>query len=404
VVKGKIEVTWWRSLSGANGTALEDMVKRFNASQDRVTIKSEYQGEYAALRDKLTAAVAAGGSALPDCAMLADVIYLPFARNKNLEPLDDFAKGSNGVNLSDYYPVVDRGRVNNVLYQLPIGVSTPVFYYNEDALKKAGLNGPPKTWDQFFNEYVPKATVKEGGKTTMYGFTFLANVDWWWQQSIVWMHGGDLVDDKWNAMLDSPQVIDFLTRFQKLFKEEHAYIPTQADGSATAYFGSGRGAMMVESTGVIGRLDDTIKGAFKAGVAYLPEGPAGRKVPTGGCGICILAGVAPEKKQAAWEFIRWLQQPEQIAFFNGVSGYLPFTKASATAMADVFNKDPRRKIASEQMAWSRGQSPLQGVPRAVDIYFDAMLQVFRSGADPKTLMPQVQKQVQAILVEEGLKK
>lgn len=172
VVKSKVEITWWRSLEGVNGNGLEELVKRFNASQDRVTVKSEFQGSYAPLRDKFTAAVAAGGSALPDCVMLADVMYLAFARNKRLEPLDDFAKGSNGVNLADYYSVVDRGRVDNVLYQLPLGVSTPVFYYNEDALKKAGFDGAPKTWDQFFDVVAPKVTVQDGGKTSQYGFVF----------------------------------------------------------------------------------------------------------------------------------------------------------------------------------------------------------------------------------------
>ncbi|MEW5719661.1 MAG: ABC transporter substrate-binding protein [Chloroflexota bacterium] len=402
--KGAIEVTWWRSLSGINGQELDKMVADFNKSQSKIFVKGEFQGAYGELRDKLTAAVAAGGSAMPDMVMLADTMFANFARNKRLEPLDDLIKGSNGLDLGDFWGVVERGKLDGVYYQLPIGVSTPVFYYNEDALKKAGFSGPPKTWDQFFNEYAPKATVVEGGKTALYGFIFLANVDWWWQQSYAWMHGGELSDDKWNTYFDSPQVIEFLTRMQKLFQAGQAYLPTKADGSALAYFGSGKGAMLIESTGVIGRIDETAGGRFKPGVSYLPEGTAGRKVPTGGAGLCIMAGRTPEKKQAAWEFIRWMEQPEQIARFSKVSGYLPFTKKAADAMKDVLDKDPRRKIAIEQLAWSRGQSTIQTVPRAVDVYYDAMLQVLNLKADPKTLMPQIQKQVQQILVEEGLKK
>lgn len=194
------------------------------------------------------------------------------------------------------------------------------------------------------------------------------------------------------------------SRFQKLFQAGQAYLPTKADGNALAYFGSGKGAMLIESTGVIGRVDETAGGRFKPGVSYLPEGTAGRKVPTGGAGLCIMAGRTPEKKQAAWEFIRWMEQPEQIARYSKVSGYLPYTKKAADSMKDVMDKDPRRKVAVEQLAWSRGQSTIQTVPRAVDVYYDAMLQVLNLKADPKTLMPQIQKQVQAILVEEGLKK
>jgi hypothetical protein len=73
-------------------------------------------------------------------------------------------------------------------------------------------------------------------------------------------------------------------------------------------------------------------------------------------------------------------------------------------MADVFAKEPNRKVAIDQMGWSRPQSSIQTVPRAVDTYFDAMLQVVQGNADPKKLMREVQKQVQQILVEEGFKK
>jgi ABC-type glycerol-3-phosphate transport system substrate-binding protein len=59
-IAANVPVTWWRSLTGTNGEMLEAMVKDFNASQKAVTVKSEYQGVYADLRDKLSAAVAAG--------------------------------------------------------------------------------------------------------------------------------------------------------------------------------------------------------------------------------------------------------------------------------------------------------------------------------------------------------
>jgi sn-glycerol 3-phosphate transport system substrate-binding protein len=397
-------VVWWRSLGGKSGEAYDEVARRFNESQSRVTVRVEHQGEYGPLRDKFTAASVAGGSALPDLVMLADVIFPAFARNGILEPLDDLAKGPGGVDMKDYFGVVQRGVVDGKLYQFPLGVSTPILYYNQEAVRAAGLNGPPKTWDDLFNVYLPKLTKKEGGKTSMYGFAFLANVDWWWQQSYVWMHGGQLSDDRWNVAFDSPQAIDFLARFQKAFQAGQAYIPTQAEGSTVPYFGSGKAALMIESTGVIGRLAEVVGNRFTAAVAYLPEGPSGRMVPTGGNGISIVAGRSSEKRQAAWEFIRFAQQPAQVASVAQMTGYLPYTKGAGAAMADLLAKEPSRKVALDQMAWSRPQSSIQTVPRAVDVYFDAMQQVLQGNADPKKLMPQVQKQVQTILVEDGYKK
>jgi sn-glycerol 3-phosphate transport system substrate-binding protein len=402
--QGPITVVWWRSLGGKAGEAYDTVARRFNDSQRRVRVQVEHQGEYGALRDKFTAAAVAGGSALPDLVMLSDVIFAPFARNGVLEPLDELASGPSGVDMKDYFGVVQRGVVNGKLYQLPLGVSTPILYYNQEAVRAAGLGGPPTTWNDLLDTYLPKTTRKDGGKTAMYGFAFLANVDWWWQQSYVWMHGAQLSDERWNVSLDSPQVLEFLARFQKAFQAGQAYIPTKADGGTIAYFGSGKAALMIESTGVIGRLAEVVGGRLTPAVAYLPAGPAGRMVPTGGNGISIVARLKPDKRQAAWEFVRFSQQPEQIALVATLTGYLPFTKAAGGAMADVFTKEPNRKVALEQMAWSRPQSSIQTVPRAVDAYFDAMLQVFQANADPRKVMAQVQKQVQQILVEEGFKK
>ena len=127
-------------------------------------------------------------------------------------------------------------------------------------------------------------------------------------------------------------------------------------------------------------------------------------VPTGGNGISIVAGRSPEKRQAAWEFLRFSQQPAQVARVAEMTGYLPYTKGAGAAMASLLAKEPNRKVALDQMAWSRPQSSIQTVPRAVDVYYDAMLQVLEGNADPKTVLPQVQKQVQTILVEDGYKK
>lgn len=398
----RTSITWWHALSGTWGQFLTGYVQSFNDSQTAVTVKAEAQGSYTDLRDKYAAGVAA--NAVPEVVAFADMGFPAFARNGALAALDDLTKGPKPLDMADYFGVVERGRINGKLYQLPLGVSTPIFYYNPDMAKAAGLSGAPKTWDELFDVFIPKTTVKEGGKTKIYGFSFLASADWWWQQSYVWMYGGKLSDDDWNVYFNSPEVIDFLTRFQKAFQAAQALIPTSADGGAKGYYASGYAASMIESTGVLASIDGLTKDKFKSEVTYLPEGPKGRMVPTGGNGLSISAKLPQAKVDAAWAFIHWTQQPDQIVAFDKATGYLTYTKASSAKMADFLAQNPRYKVAVDQMAWSRPQSSIQQVPRAANIYFDAMLQVLQGGKDPKTLMPEVQKQVEAVLKEDGYKK
>jgi sn-glycerol 3-phosphate transport system substrate-binding protein len=398
--KGRVTVVWWRSLTAVIAEALDTMAKEFNESQDAVTVQVEYQGTYDECSDKFAAAVAA--NATPDMIMFSELHYGAFARNDNLLALDDLISGARGVDLDDYYPLVKRGYVLGKAYQMPLMVSTPIFYYNVDALTEAGFDGPPKTWDELFDVYMPKTTILEGSARRN-GFTFY-NADFWWQQSYVWSYGGKLSDEQFNVYLDSPQVIDYLTRMQKAIKTGEAYIPTAADGDANAYFGSGRAAMMIHSTGNISRLDDVVEGRFAADVSYLPEGPEGRAVPTGGGGVSIVAGKSAEKSEACWEFIRYTQEPKQVAYFCGMTGYIPYTKAAAAEMAPLMEEDPRRKVAVDQLAWSRGNSEVLAINRSKVPVVEQTTHVIQSDTDPKTAMEKLQVQVTDILIDEGLQK
>ena len=47
---------------------------------------------------------------------------------------------------------------NGNLFSMPFNSSTPVLYYNRDALNKAGFANPPKTWDEL--ETISRAALK----------------------------------------------------------------------------------------------------------------------------------------------------------------------------------------------------------------------------------------------------
>jgi len=66
-------------------------------------------------------------------------------------PIEDLMKES-GIpfDKSVYLPAVISyyQRPNGDLLSMPFNSSTPVLWYNKDALKKAGVSAPPKTWDE----------------------------------------------------------------------------------------------------------------------------------------------------------------------------------------------------------------------------------------------------------------
>ena len=111
--------------------------------------------------------------------------------------------------------------------------------------------------------------------------------------------------------------------------------------------------MLIESTGLIGTVDEVTGGKFTTACGYLPSGTGGRWVPSGGNGLSIMTGVSDPVRDAAWEFIAYLHDTDNYAEYVELTGYIPITPGTEAALADVIAADPRRQVAIDQLAFSR---------------------------------------------------
>ena len=87
---GPVKIVYWRSLTGVAGDVQEELVAKFNASQDKVIVESQFQGAYADLIQKLLAGLAAGE--VPDVVLLDSPFVTLFAKDGVLFNLDDLVK------------------------------------------------------------------------------------------------------------------------------------------------------------------------------------------------------------------------------------------------------------------------------------------------------------------------
>lgn len=388
-----VNVTWWVTQGAQIGELLHKFATEFSTGSGGITVKDEFQGGYVEAMNKVIAAAAA--NALPDMLLIGDGQYPPLARSGILLPLDDLIKGPDGMDLSQYRAPINRGRLDGRMYQLCYGVSTPIFYYNKDAVEAAGLKGAPETWNDFFGTYAPKLTTKN-----MAGFVY--HIDNWWQQSAVWSCGAMVKDDNWEIDLANPAVVDWFERMQKARQKGEVYVPSQADGGAIPVFGAGRGAMCIQSTGTIGNLDKVTEGKFKAECAFLPSGPGGRWVPSGGNGLSIIRGVKDEVRDASWKFIKYLYQPEQTERYVRLTGYIPFDPAVEKRISDLLQADPRRKVAIDQLQYSRWHMKIHTLARAAQEMWDAWTECVQTDVNVKDRLRRLQEACVKIAKEEGI--
>jgi sn-glycerol 3-phosphate transport system substrate-binding protein len=139
-----IEITFWYAVGGKIGEANENLVKKFNESQNKIHVSAYFQGKYDDINAKLQAAVVAKNQ--PDISVVLSTSTGPFATAGVLQDLTELAK-RDGINFDNFTPaVMGNSYVNDRLYSFPYLRSPNVLFINATMFKEAGLDpAGPKT-------------------------------------------------------------------------------------------------------------------------------------------------------------------------------------------------------------------------------------------------------------------
>jgi len=167
--QAQTEIQLWHSMTGALGDKVNEIAGRFNTSQKDYKVVPVYKGSYP---ESMTAAIASfrAGNA-PHILQVFEVGTATMMAAKGaVVPVYKIMKDADEpFNPKAYMPAV-AGYYTDYKGQMlsfPFNSSTPVFYVNKDAYKKAGLdpNKPPKTWKEFA---VVSDKLKSSGQSCVY--------------------------------------------------------------------------------------------------------------------------------------------------------------------------------------------------------------------------------------------
>jgi sn-glycerol 3-phosphate transport system substrate-binding protein len=213
----------------------------------------------------------------------------------------------------------------------------PILYYNKDAFTAAGLdpNKPPQTLDEI-RTMAQKLTKKDSnGQTTQYGFG-AAIYGWFLEQfaaraDVEMCNNGNGRDKNATKLLsDSPQLVKVMDWWKQMVADGLALNTGRPTANAQTAFKAGRIAITLESTGFLG---GAINGSrFQVGTGFYPRsedstagGPA-----VGGASLWIMSDHPAYEQRAAWEFVKFLETSENMAYWHTKTGYFPDTIKSQT--------------------------------------------------------------------------
>ncbi|MFR4548424.1 MAG: extracellular solute-binding protein [Bifidobacterium breve] len=128
--------------------AINQLVSEFNdANKGKIKVEASYQGSYADVQQKFSAAVQAKST--PSILQMNDTSTGYMIDSKMTTPVYKFAEGDSDFDTADLQPVALKYYSDdNGLLSLPFAISQPVTYINNKLAQEAGLDvsNPPTTF------------------------------------------------------------------------------------------------------------------------------------------------------------------------------------------------------------------------------------------------------------------
>ena len=305
------------------------------------------------------------------------------------------------VQIDDIYPAALKyiGQYDGKQVAFPFAGYAAVMAYRKDLLNAAGIKVPETAED-----FVEAAIKLTDPSKKIYGF--VANGQKGAAVAQDWLQynaqlGGSVLNAEGKPVLNSDANVASLKVYKELF--DKAAPPGAVDydwGGREESFRQGLVAMMETwSVGAPGYYDPSMsKIVDSVAITYTPVGKGlPPKFGFGGWGLAINNDIDEKKKEASWEFIKWLVSPPVHKEMNmlGAGSYI---RKSTLADPELNAKYPFLPIIAKSFENADGdyRPRIPQYPEIQDLLGTAVNAVLVGGADPKAALDEAQKQAEKL--------
>jgi sn-glycerol 3-phosphate transport system substrate-binding protein len=356
-VQAQTEISLWHSMTGALGDKLNEIANKFNASQKDYKVVPVYKGAYP---ESMTAAIAAyrAGNA-PHILQVFEVGTATMMAAKGaIVPVYKLMKDADEKFDPKVYMPAVAGYYTDYKGQMlsfPFNSSTPVFYVNKDAFKKAGLdpNKAPKTWKEFAQV---AEKLKASGQQCVYttgwpSWVHVENFSSWHNLPIGTKENGIAGMDT-QFQINSPQHVRHIAMLAD-YSKKGWFTYGGRRNEAEARFFSGECAMLTSSSAAQANIKRNAK--FEFSVNFLPYHDDIKGAPQnsiiGGASFWVMSGKTNNAYKGVAKFLGFVSNPELQADWHMATGYVPITTSSADIVRKTgyYEKNPGTDIAVRQL-------------------------------------------------------
>jgi multiple sugar transport system substrate-binding protein len=313
-------------------------------------------------------------------------------------PLDDFINNPEMTppewDFNDFFGGLKQGgNFSGKQHSISIQSETSLLAYRKDLLSENGIDVPQTMKELEAAAQKLNLDYDGDGKIDLHGITLRGRRAAATSQFVDFLYtfGGAWKDAEGNWALGKPEAIQAFNFYGKLLRE---YGPPGATDihwyESTSYFMTGKAAMIYDANNFNILYEDPEKSEIvgKVGYSVIPAGPTNLRLPhVSHWDLAIHSN--SKKKEAAWQFILWATNKENIleAHLAGIPSPRNSSWESEAFLAENAYPDwTEATTISYEIGNPVWNPPVVNVPEARDVVGDIIVSAI-SGEDIEPLIP-----------------
>lgn len=322
---GKTTVEFWYAGGKTAVGVIQDIVDKYNASQDVYEVKTVTQADYSETYQKVQAAIA--GNAAPDLVLLDPSAARVLSEKSILTDLNPYTQKDETFNADDLITAFyEQGAdENGKQFALPAYGTTQVLYYNVQAFKDAGVDPSSiETW-QDLGEAAAK--IKATGKYE-YGWEPM-----WGPDNLIdaaFSNGASVFSaDGTKVTINSKEWVDVFEQFRKWIHEDETMAIHSGGQGWEYWYATIDDVIQNKAGGYTGSSGDQADLDFN--IVQAMEQPAWSSSTTSSptataLTMSVFENSSEAEKQGAYEFLRYFMSVESQVAWNTTVGYVAVNK------------------------------------------------------------------------------
>jgi len=367
------------------------IIPRFEKEHPGIKVVSDVF-PYSELLPKLLAAISAGN---PPDLVRSDIIWVPqLAQQGALVPLSKDLPGFSKLAKETFPGPLSTCEWKGVYYGLPLDTNTQVLFYNKTDFAAAGIQNPPSTLSELFQDAVKLTNPAKH----QWGLG-VDGTDIWNVSPFIWSYGGSFTNPtytKASGYLNGPTTVAIITKLVDMYMK--GYIGNDFLGGSGAISGEqgfpkGQYAMYIDGPWAVATYQQSFP-SLSYGMEPMPPGAGGSRSVTGGEDIVIPAG-SKHIKQAEL-FLKFLLSPWAQLKMAEVGQMSVLKTISNQEIAAV----PYYAPFAKQLLTAEARPPVPQYTQ-LDTDFSNGLQEILKGAPIQATLNSVASQIDALLAQNG---